>query len=259
MKEYEPLRPGSATFSVTLACAKHNSADISFVANAVDGLVCAGIWGAMASPPPGKEALRLAREILTEEVKRPKSAARFFPYWTGPLLFPEEARERLRSGELFSPSDPMDSALRDGLNSFLRRTLFERNREVYDELFGSARITRLEHRSPLVLEIGMALGIGFLPVALTWGIMWAAASMKRGWEEARIRELERKIREQELEQRILETQIKKRIRDAVSELRVEDIPDAAIAAAAAVSSTAIADLGTSPLVGNITIGLSSIV
>lgn len=90
----------------------------------------------------------------------------------------------------------MDAGIRDGMNSFLRRTLWRRNRDLYSRAFGIATIKRIEQHSPLLVELGVLItGATFLPGVLIWGVMRAVASVRRANAEAKIREAEGDIRE----------------------------------------------------------------
>jgi len=247
------FQPDTALLVVELQSTTHSSADVRFVVDALDGIVSAGVWAAISYPDGQGDDLIVARRHLDEEIHRPKSRARFFPDW---LQFSDP--ESIDAPALaFEPLDPMDAGVRDGLNSFLRRALWQRDKQLYSRVFGFASVKRIEHHSPLLIELAVALtGAIALPAVLAWGIMRAAAGMRKASAEARIREVEAEIREEELRQKKIQTRILEEVANAAHELGPQRIPRGAIEKASQISTTAVSDLGASPLIGSVTVGLS---
>jgi hypothetical protein len=251
-----PFTPDTATLSVLLAPEVHTVADVRFTVDALDGIVAAGVWGALAADESRERAISRARSLIARELLSSKARRRFFPEWTD--LRDPEVLTSLDPKEQFNPFDPMDGGVRDGLNSFLRRTLWVSDRETYSQLFGFAVVQRVEHHSPFLIELTIALtGAVILPALLVAGVMRAVARERRSEAEARIREAEASIREEELAQKKLQTRILEEIAQAAHELGPQGIPASAIEKAAQVSTTSVADLKSSPLIGSLTLGFSS--
>lgn len=248
------FNPDTASLIVQLESKAHSSADVRFVVDALDGIVCAGIWAALFQPNALPDEFRISRSLVEEEIRRGKSQGRFFPAWE-PFHEPEWIDA---SGFAFDPLDPMDAGVRDGMNSFLRRTIWHRDRELYARVFGIAEIKRIEHSSPLLVELAVLIaGATFLPGILIWGIMRAVASGRKSLAEAKIRESESGIREEELKQKKLQTEILEEVVATVKERGHDSISQAVVEKAAQISTTAVNDLGSSPLIGSITVGLSA--
>ena len=89
------------------------------------------------------------------------------------------------------------------------------------------------------------------------GLLSSASRLRRLSAEAVIREKEALIKEQELRQLEIKTDVMDLVRREI-QVRVRDrqlqIPENAIVSLSTVTSAAITDLGTTPLIGDITIG-----
>ena len=249
-----PFQPDTASIVIELKSSAHSSADVRFLVDAVDGIVSAAAWAAIWHGGDTAEEFAVARRHVQEQLQNPKTEGRFFPSW-------RESRdpEVFDSGPgAFDPTEPMDAAVRDGLNSYLRRSLWGHSPELYSRILGFASIRRLEHHSPLLLELAaLVVGAAALAPALAWGIMRAVAAERRANAELQIRAVQVELLTEDLTQKRLQTSIIREIESGLRELGSENIPPEAIAAAAQISTTAVADLGSNPLIGKLTIGLSA--
>ncbi|HYA43047.1 MAG TPA: hypothetical protein VEF34_17225 [Syntrophobacteraceae bacterium] len=257
------LVPDEAKLNVVLRSGHHTIAEARMVIDALDGLVMAGVWGGIMSENPDIGSF-LSRNILNDDRKRLKAHSRFSSgnqrrqidkVEDATILFlssspPEDLRD-------FDPYDPMHAAVRDGVNCYLRRLLFQRLPKLYESLFSFATLTNAEHHSPLLIELSIFLGILSLPVVLTYGLAKAAVAIRKANAEADIRETEANIRKEELSQKKLQTMILQHLESAVSELKPEHIPKEAIAVAAQLSTTSIADLSSKPLIGSVSLGITT--
>lgn len=265
-----------ASLSITLSSRTHSVGDLAFVSETVNDLVASAAWAVILDRDSEIEEARAARIILQEELDRGKAGARFFPSFDRVLDYPEsfpfnqssvleqgeiDPESRLNSVKNFELYEPLDRATLSGINSWLRRTLAERNREAYNKVIGFAEVTRLEHHSPLLMEVAIILGAAAaLPVLIAYGLLRAAAKAKRLNAEAEIREAEAKDRWEVVKQRKIQTEILEELRDAVKEQRKDGgikVPDTVLAAAAQIGTPSIADLGSSPLIERLTIGLTA--
>jgi hypothetical protein len=98
-----------------------------------------------------------------------------------------------------------------------------------------------------------------LPPLIVFGLFRAIASASRRNAEAKIRETEARLKEEELRGVKLRNDILECVRDTVREASVGGalrVPDEVLVAAANVSSPAIADLSSNPLIEKVTIGFS---
>lgn len=242
----------SATLGVILSGSEHLSGDLSLIAESLEGLVSAAIWSFLLDPIT--DDLMYARELVGGAMRFPKASARFYPEFSD-----FEAIYSLTNRENFDPLDPFDGSLLVGMNSWLRRTLQERDPALYQRLFEFARISRAEHRSPLLLELSVALGIALAgPPLLVYGTVKAIESMRRSAAETKIREHEANIREQELAQQREKTRVLRHIADAIEATPLtQHINPSVVQAMIGMSSPAVADLGTSPLIGEVKVGLST--
>ena len=157
---------------------------------------------------------------------------------------------------LYDPSDPLDSGIRYGLNHWLRNITYKSDPELYNDIFSFAQLSRAEHRSPLFVELAVIISIGFIPAILTYGVMMAVANCKRKFAEVGIREKELEIKDEESKQKKIQTEILEELRKTIKEKGIDSVPDNVLAATAATSSAPVNDLGSSPLVGSITFGVS---
>lgn len=145
------------------------------------------------------------------------------------------------------------------MNSWFRRAIFQSSRELYKELCSFADVRRLEHHSPLIIELGIALGVLSTPVIIAYGLLTATARARRMDAESDIREAEAKSKGQEAAQRELQTRILRAVTETVEKQAAEgklEVPKEAITKAVQVASPGIADLGNNPLIKEVTFGVS---
>ena len=216
-------------------------------------------------PPIVKDDISHARAILTRAMRSEKAAARFFPeFGTHFLKRPGRGNYSILTvadiGD-FDPFDPFDMAVAFGLNCWLRKVIREGNSGLYDRLFSFANVARLEHKSPLVVELLISIAaVTLTPIILTYGIMRAVARCKRLELDNELREAEVGLKREELKQRRIQTEIlqelKTTVNDRISNQNL-DIPDGVLVAATTISSPAVAELSTSPLIGSVTLGLTT--
>jgi hypothetical protein len=149
--------------------------------------------------------------------------------------------------------------MQTGLNSWLRRIVYRTDPDLYRRVFSFSQVTRAEHHSPFLIEIGVALGVGVgAPAVLLFGCLAAVHFIRRREAEARIREAEARIKEEEAEQQHLRTQMMAQMAEAVRATDFKGrISDAVMQEVVKINSTPVADLGKSSLIGEVTIGLSA--
>jgi H+/gluconate symporter-like permease len=108
-----------------------------------------------------------------------------------------------------------------------------------------------------VAVIGVAVA---LPAILLYGCMWAVYYARRAEAEIRIRETEADLKQEELRQSRLRSQVQEYMANAIKSAGFSSeplrIPEAALAEAARIITPTVSDLGKSPLIGSVTIGLS---
>jgi len=256
-----------ATLTVTLKSSQHTVADVAFLVNSIDNLTMASLWGSLKDVSPQDATLNWARHTLQETmITSRKRERRFFPglleYISGRSQFEGNRRRFGEDFELeFDPFDPLDVGVQSGLNAMLRRLLRENDSEQYGRLFSFAVIRRLDHHSPLVLELAAVLaGAVAMPALLLYGCMAAVYYGRRREAEVSIREAERGLKEEELKQSKIRTHIQEQMAASIADRfsnQPREIPDVVLAETARIASTTVADLGSSPLIGSISIGLSA--
>jgi H+/gluconate symporter-like permease len=132
---------------------------------------------------------------------------------------------------------------------------------LYSRLFSFAQVRRLEHHSPLLLETVAVIGVAVaLPAILLYGCMWAVYYARRADAEIRIRETEAELKQEELKQSRLRSQVQEDMANAIRIAGFSPEPlrisEAALAETARVITPTVSELGKSPLIGSVTIGLS---
>lgn len=246
------LKADQAKLEVVLNSEQHTISEVRLVVDALDGLWMAGMWGAIITPNYETNDLVRARDYLRRAQQDRKAPARFYPeFFRGMGAGPELDEPD------FEPSNPMDAAVRDGMNSYLRRILIHQDPDLYQRMFSFATVAKVEYRSPLLIEMAIVVGAMTLPVVLTFALARAAVAMRKANAEVSIRETEAKIRQEELKQKEIQTRVLEHVEEAVRELDAIDIPKEAMTAAAQVSTTAISDLSSKPLIGSLTFGVST--
>jgi hypothetical protein len=161
----------------------------------------------------------------------------------------------------FDPFSPFGAGFQAGMNTTLRHLIRDNDPELYTRLFSFARVRRLEHHSPLLFETMAVIGVAAaLPAILLYGCFWAVYYARRTEAEIRIRETEAELKQEELKQSRLRSQVQEHMANAIKRAGFSSeplrIPEAALAEAARVITPTVSDLGKSPLIGSLTIGLS---
>jgi hypothetical protein len=151
------------TLTITMAAKEHSSADLASLSDMIEGLVMAGVWGEIAF---GKSDLaRRAQEIL-KAFAGPKE-------WSPRSFLPYPFRTPLGDEWAMSP-DTYNQR-----NAHARRFIMRKSPSTYRELFSFVQIRRLEHHSPLLIEL--AILSGPLLVAPLLVLAWSrvASDMRR--------------------------------------------------------------------------------
>jgi hypothetical protein len=243
-------------FRVVLAEGQDTIASLRFLTEALNGIVSAAVWGSLAHTESNDPWVHRTRELLHSYVRDPKASRRLFPGFDHSLG--DNFVFQILDEQAFEPTDPMDSATRYALDSWFLRMLQKRDPALYREIFAFARLDRVEHHSPLAIELSLIIGAATLvPVLLTYTLMRTITDARRRVAEARIREAEAGIKEEELRHVQIQTRILETVAVAAEELAAHDIPKDAITAAAKVGTSSVADLASSPLIGSVTLGMST--
>jgi hypothetical protein len=235
-------------------------ADLNWATEALTGIVVAPVWALMTAFDPRLGSVgrsRTARWLHNQDLQGPIERLR--SVWLGESspLYPLPAIE---DRPRFSPTDPYDASLRYCLNSWLVRTIRQRDPQLYSQFFGFARVGRIERSSPLAVELIVGFGIPVVYTGvlgfLAYSLMSAGERLHRHKAETRIRQAEAALKEEDLKQSRLRTAIVRRATEAVEEMELREIPTELIREVAKTGTTAVGDLGSSSLIGNITLGIS---
>jgi len=255
----------SAHLGVQLKHEEHSMADVAMVVESLYNLVVAGLWASMLHPRINDQALIRARQILQADLQRPKTADRFYPGFGEELLRFENVRSSSLESEFgrrFDPYDPLDSGLQIGVSSWFRRVISRNDPQLEKDLFSFAYVNKVRHQSPLLIEMAVVIGIGTtLPALLVYSLMKAISRGERQKAEAEIRLTEVQLKREELNQQKLRTRILEQMADAINEMGARnqlEIPREVLLEAARIASPSVADLEDSPLIGQITLGISGI-
>jgi hypothetical protein len=246
-----------ATLRVELSSIEHSMADVALIVEDLDSLIVGALWGAMIRPQGNNEVLWRARSILEGSAAEGKAGSRFHPQFYR-ITFDETAYLEPQGG--FDPFNPLDAGMQFGINSWFRRALFQRDPGLYRELCSFADVSRLEHNSPLIIELSIAIAAVSAPVVLAYGLMTAAARARRLEAEADIREAEAESKKEEAKQRALQTRMMQAVTERVEKQAAEgrlEIPKEAITKAVQVASPGVADLGENSLIKEVTFGISA--
>lgn len=244
-----------ATFRVSLAAEHESFPALQAISEAMNGLITAAVLGTLTQNNPDDGRVARARELLSRARQNPKARARFYPQFFDQL--PHDPTTLMVEDENFDPRNPMDATIRYALNSWIYRTLLQADADLCDDMFSFAKLERVEHHSPLAIELSLIVGAALIPVILTYALLRTVTDARRRHAEVRLRDTEVMIKEEELTHRRIQTRILENVARATEEMDVDAIPKEAIIAAATVSTSPIADLSSSPLIGSVTLGLST--
>jgi len=262
------LRPDKLMLEIKMTSDSVSIMDTNWIVGLVDNLAMAGVWGALSSQDIADVELLEARNAIYDTFNHRKSMRRFHPEFYsmfGDWMDKNDSNQIGRRFRIdikaFDPFDPLDIGIQLGMNVWLKTALQQYSPSLAESVFSFAQAERVEKKSPLVvtLAVGTAMGIG-LPALLVYGCMIAAVRVRRQEAEARIREIEVDLKHEELRQQRLRTTILESLSDGIHELASEKkltIPDEVLTETARVASVSVANLGSTPLIGSVTLGLSA--
>jgi hypothetical protein len=218
-------------------------------------------------PQPISPAMARLKSLLAESIRDSKAPGRFYPdfhllnFTEGSFsLSPDPTNE-----DAFDPLNNMDAAMQSGLNSWLTRIARRSNPDLYQEIFSFAHVSKLEHHSPLVLQLSVTIGatmaVTTLPALLLYGLMRATAKGRQ--DEARTKILESQAQQQReiAHQLELKTKMMAEVERALNSYNQGSsklgIPPEVLLETVRIAAPAVADLKDSPLVGSMTVGIST--
>jgi hypothetical protein len=248
----EPL----GVVTITLGPERLNVADLAAATEALNGIVSGGVWAAINSDSEESRELRRAWRILSDESAGRRAAARFHPGFYEELSVHWRKRwpDRERLG--LSAYEPLDAGMQAGIFAWMRRSLYREDPKLCASLFDFAQIRRIEHHSPLLMEVAIFLGAVTLPAFLVFGCLKAAALARKSNAEAEIREEEARIRREEGKQQEMKTRVQKLIEEEIYRQASEGklkVPKEAVVEFVRVVSPSVADLGDTSLIKDLTI------
>lgn len=257
-----------ASLTVVLKGKRHLVANVASVVDALDNLVWSGVWGAILSGRSRSTPQFRARMVLRDYATHPHLAARFFPGFAESMstrlagkgdIFDKPPRIHLGELEL-DPFDLADRSVLDGIRVWAKRALSHADPKLFNELFGFAHVRRAEHKSPMLIELAIILGVSVgAPALIAYGCMKAAQLLNKTDAESDIRRTEADLKREELKQRRIQTAILEGIKQAVDEKARKgklDISEGILVEIAKIASPSIAELSHNPLIGKITVGVS---
>lgn len=269
-----------ASLEIVLKHQRHSSAEVVALMEAVDALPSAAIWAALmyADDADRESELVRARCALTDNLMKGTPLEPYLIGFDGSLK--ALVREsRLRAGRLLNetdasktleiinhitsidPEDPLDYSMQVGRNAWLRETIRRRDAELFSAIFSFAEVSRLEHRSPLVVELALIFtAAAALPLVLTYGLLRACERSQRAEQELRIRKAEADMKEQEARAWAYKADTMKEVRDGVQKMNLGErvaVPEQAIVASVNLSAPAIAELSKNPLIERVSLSLAA--
>jgi hypothetical protein len=256
------------SLSIQMNSKYHSLAEVAFIIESLDNLTMASVLGSMVDPLSEDRLVVQAREILDYSIKKnPSSKARFYPNF-----FDTFSQASLRSRENqfldstyiyggFNPGIPMDVGMQVGINSWVRREIYLNDPKLYNALFSFTTVRKLEHYSPLIIEVSVLIlgGLLIVPV-LMGGCIIALNKIAKKSAETDIRQSEAQLKKEEVKQQIIRTQIMETLRDTINEKSANGqlrIPDSVLAETARIAQSTVSDLKDNPLIGQLTIGFST--
>lgn len=258
-----------AFLRIELKSEYHSLSEITSLVQVLDNLLMASVLGAMNDSNLKDENLLKARYILHGAIKQnQKSDERFNPYFKNyfePFLLPERIylennyRVNEENNELDS-SNPMDLGMQLGINAWARKEIYLHDRTLYNNLFTFAEVKKLEHNSPLLIEISVVLGAAIVvPAVLLYGMFRAVQILRKKDLENDIRQNEVNQKQVQLTQSERRTEIITIIRDVLKEKMSNNeviIPDSVLAEAAKIADVSIAELKGDPLINQLSVGIN---
>ena len=99
--------------------------ELASLTESLDSLVLAAIWGGLASHNVGDADIERVRELLQWLRSRPKATSR---------LFPSFARQDNFTPEEYDPFDPLDVAVQQALNDWLKAVVRKADERLYQRI-----------------------------------------------------------------------------------------------------------------------------
>jgi hypothetical protein len=253
----------SVSLTLTMESKDHSVSDVACVVESIDNLVMASIWGALAAPDQqlDENLIRVKQLLRDTAIAEPFLRRRTYPFTVFLHYLDRPPSTPIDAEYEFDPFSPYGAGLQAGMNTTLRHLIRDHDRELYSRLFSFARVRRLEHHSPLLLETVAVIGVAaVLPAILLYGCFWAVYYARRTEAQMRIRETDAELKQEELNQARRRSQMLEDMANAIKRAGYSSeplrIPEAALAETARVITPTVSQLATSPLIGSVTIGLS---
>jgi hypothetical protein len=151
-------------------------------------------------------------------------------------------------------------ALTSLIQTALMRAEVMRNPGTFRQLFEICSIKKIDYGSPLTIEaVGVITGLTILPALMFYSCMRAIEGYHRFVAESEVRQTEVSIKKQELAQQEIRTQVLRSIRDLIEVGNQEhplQISNELLAEVLRVNATPVAQLGSSPLIGSVSVGFA---
>ena len=245
-----PEEINSGTLTLTLDARADRFTDLFTVLESLDSIITGAVRAAMEGGRHKEFGYR--REALIASA------------WTTFLQVSKGSNTDAYSAFLESLShDSSDSyyvAQQRTINSLVRLALMRSSPSLYEQVFDFARVTHLSRQSPIMLELSVTVGAVLVPPLIVLGIFRAVEAVRRLSAEADLRETEVELRREELRQRSLQTAILEQVRDTIRQNSAAgklNVSDGVLTAAVGITSPAVAQLASSSLIQQLTVGVSA--
>lgn len=255
----------TASLSIQLYSETHSMSEVGSLVEILQSLPMVSFWASIFNQESEDDEVIIARKILSEDVLKDGNDNRFFPHFKSLVRHLDDPFALIELSDYFKGLDPfnvMDVAVMQGINIWARKLIYLKNRQLSYKLFDYAQVSRLEHYSPLLIELSIILGGAIaLPILLTYGIMRAVASNRRAEAENQIRENEAKIKNEEFKQKQIQTIMLEEIHNAMDEQKQREgyikVPEKVMENVAGFAVSPIAELGKSPLIDKVSFSIIS--
>jgi hypothetical protein len=244
---HEPER--SARLTIELAGSRHSLAEVAETLELLDLLVGSVLIAGISDKPWDHLSENIAR-AAQYDLRGNLAPRRFFPSF-------QFRRGGLPEDESWSRA-PLDVGVLVGMCSWLRRTLQEHDAKTSTELSSRIYIAKLEHHSPLLLElVALVGGIGIVTMGLVAACMKTLRDSREDEFRGQLRELELKDRAQSVRQQQIRTAIMERVSENYARMGTPPVSDTVISEMAKIAYVPIAQAVESSFIKEINFSLEA--
>jgi hypothetical protein len=239
-----------STLTIELLDTPHTLSEVASIFTDLNRILAGAVLAAATWPDPADQRIESVRALLRPNPVDPVPLF-YRELWTALGAASVENLLRLR------PTVSLEAEL-DGVAAFVQRSLALGRQNIAPELVDFVLVDRIERRSPLLLELSVLLaGIPTIVAGIAFACIKVMDTRQRDEAEREIRRLEAEGLRQDVKFKATQNRIAQEVQRVLEHEGLERVPAPVLVAAMTMAATPVAELSSKPIIGSITLGLST--